>query len=136
MGFLKIAHSVQIRGFSIYPKLNIFAYLESTRRDDHNGGWHVAGNGRTRPHAPPCATTRTEDSGVSDSPARSVLMVADIIADVSLTQSATQLVGAEVSADVSDDVADDVSFDPTLDPTRPTRILTRPGQRSTTRPGQ
>ena len=51
------------------------------------------------------------------------------MADVSLTQSATQLVEADVAAGV----ADDVSFDPTRDPTRPTRILTRPGQRSTTR---
>ena len=48
----KSKHSVQFRGFSIHPKLNIFTYLESTRRDDHNGGWHVAGNRRTRPHAP------------------------------------------------------------------------------------
>ena len=55
LGFLKIEHSVQFRGFSINPKLNIFTYLESTRRDDHNGGWHVAGNRRTRRHAPPRA---------------------------------------------------------------------------------
>ena len=73
LGFLKIAHSVQFRGFSISPKLNIFTYLESTRRDDHNGGWHVAGNRRTRPHAPPRATTRAEESGASDARARSVL---------------------------------------------------------------
>ena len=73
LGFLKNAHSVQFRGFSIHPKLNIFTYLESTRRDDHNGGWHVAGNRRTPPHAPPRATTRTEDSGASDSRARYVL---------------------------------------------------------------
>ena len=55
LGFMKIAHSVQFRSFSINPKLNIFAYLESTRRDDHIGGWHVVGNGRTRRHAPPRA---------------------------------------------------------------------------------
>ena len=58
LGFLQIGHSVQFRGFSINPKLNIFTYLESTRRDDHNGGWHVAGNRRTRPHAPPRALRR------------------------------------------------------------------------------
>ena len=43
------------------------------------------------------------------------------MADVSLTQSATLLVEADVAAGVADDV--------TFDPTRPTRILTRPGQR-------
>ena len=63
LGFMKIAHSVQFRSFSINPKLNIFAYLESTRRDDQIGGWPVAGGGRTRPHAPPRAATRTEDDG-------------------------------------------------------------------------
>ena len=59
LGFMKIAHSVQFQSFSINPKLNIFAYLESTRREDHIGGWPVAGGGRTRPHAPPRALRTT-----------------------------------------------------------------------------
>ena len=63
LGFLQIGHSVQFRSFSTTPKLNIFTYLESTQRDDQIGGWPIAGGGRTRPHAPSRAATRTEDDG-------------------------------------------------------------------------
>ena len=55
---------------------------------------------------------------------------ADVSDDVSLVQSANDRYGADVADDASADVADDVSFDPTRDPTRPTRLFTRPGQRS------
>ena len=164
LGFLQIGHSVQFRSFSINPKLNIFAYLESTRRDDQIGGWPVDGGGRTRPHAPPRALkTTARDGHAPDLPQR--------LADVSMTQSVdrpgqtdsarsvfdpVQLVDADVDddvyadvgADVGDDVDHDVISDPVFDPTRsmtrpghrpdpdidPTRSPTRPGQRSTPGP--
>ena len=63
LGFIQIGHSVKFRRFSTNPKMNIFTYLESTRQHDQIGGWHVAGGGQTRPHAPPRATTCIEDDG-------------------------------------------------------------------------
>ena len=50
-GFSSNLASIQFRRFSSNPNMNIFTYLESTRRDDQIGGWHVAGGGRTRRHA-------------------------------------------------------------------------------------
>ena len=48
--FVENQASVQFRRFSSNLNMNFFSYLESTRRDDLIGGWHVAGGGRTRRH--------------------------------------------------------------------------------------
>ena len=108
MVFWKNEHSVQFRVFSIHPKLNIFTYLECTQRDDHNGGWPVAGNRRTRPHAlhaPPRFTARQIHApGASDSRAwrvrstRQLLQrIADVIDDVILPSQQRAVSGADVS---------------------------------------
>ena len=114
--------------------MKIFTYLESTRRDDQIGGWHVAGDGRTCPHAPSRALRTTARDGHT-------LDLIQRLADVRLTQSVdrpgqsgsarsvfdpVQLVDADVDVDVDHDVISDPVFDPT-------RSMARPGQRP--RPG-
>ena len=119
--------------------MKIFTYLESTRRDDQIGGWHVAGDGRTRPHAPPRALRTT----ARDGHAPDLIQRLD---DVSLTQSVdrpgqsgyarsvfdpVQLVDADVYADVDTDVYADVDADVGDDVDHDvmmTRSLTRLGQ--------
>ena len=63
LGFYSNQASVQFRRFSSNQNLNFFAYLESTRRDEKIGGWHVAGGGQTHPHAPPRALNTTAREG-------------------------------------------------------------------------
>ena len=59
LGFIPNQVSVQFRKLSSNQNLNFIAYLESTRRDEKIGGWHVTGGGRMRPHAPPRALSTT-----------------------------------------------------------------------------
>ena len=112
----------------------------------------VAGRALTRRQAPPRVLKTTVREGHAPD-------LIQRLADVSLTQSVdgsarsffdpVQLVDADVDADVYDDVyadvGDDVDHDVMMTSSltrssirtgqRPTRILTRPGQRSKTRPG-
>ena len=62
-GFYSNQVSVQLRKLSSNQNLKFIAYLESTRRDEKIGGWHVAGGGRKRPHAPPRALSMTAREG-------------------------------------------------------------------------
>ena len=62
-GFSSNLVSIQFRKLSSNKNLNFIAYLESTRQDEKIGGWHVAGGGRTRPHAAPRALSTTAREG-------------------------------------------------------------------------
>ena len=62
-GFYSNKVSVQFRKLSSNQNSNFIAYLESTRRDEKIGGWHVTKGGRTRHHAPPRALSTTAREG-------------------------------------------------------------------------
>ena len=55
--------TLMISKFFNRRKLNFITYLESTRRDENIDGWHVAGGGRTRHHAPTRALGATARNG-------------------------------------------------------------------------